>query len=382
MAMYLSRILAIFLFLSPAMVWAHAPNEHYVWLKINETSLGGDIEIATRDLKNLLGYDLDPEVPVTAEALAPYADRIEDYVAERFGISSDGKAFDLEIRGVRPWNMADANSAMVEFVASDGGNPVPKFVTIRDEILFEYSARHRGITLILEDLRTGEKFHERQALVFSPFNTEQELNLDDPPRLMSRLAFIWQGMLHIFIGIDHILFLISLLFTAVLIRSGNKWEPVESLGSASLNVFKIVTLFTIAHSVTLFLAGLGYLNLPSRAVESIIALSIVVVALNNLWGRFDSKKLWIILVFGLFHGLGFATVMAELPFRMNNLLWVVVFFNIGVELGQIAIVAVVFPVLYWLRNSRMYVPVMVTGGSLVVAAIAGYWFVERALGLG
>jgi hypothetical protein len=147
-------------------------------------------------------------------------------------------------------------------------------------------------------------------------------------------------------------------------------------------VVAIVTLFTIAHSITLFLAGLGYVRLPSRLVESIIALSIIFVAVNNLIGRFDSKKSWIILVFGLFHGLGFASVMAELPFRMLNLKWVVLFFNIGVELGQVAIVALVFPVLYALRGTRIYQPVVLVGGSVLIGLISTWWLAQRALGLG
>ena len=85
--------------------------------------------------------------------------------------------------------------------------------------------------------------------------------------------------------------------------------------------------------------------------------------------------------FGLFHGLGFASVMSELPFRMVHLLKVLIGFNVGVELGQLAIVAVVFPVIFAFRKTRSYVPVCLIGGSLLMGGIATYWFIERAFGL-
>lgn len=372
---------SILLFAAPAGAVAHALGEHYIWLDVEATQLSGDVEFNVRDLANLLEFDLDPAVPISEEAIAPYRQELSELVADRIGFSGTGGELPLTVEGVAVRSFEEGNFVRVLFNASDG-SPVGETVTVRDEIFFDLSRQHRGILLIRSNQRTGETFEERQALVFSSFTNELELNLDDPPSLISNLGFVWQGMLHIFVGIDHVLFLVALLFTAVLLRRENHWVPSESFKGSFLNVLKIVTLFTIAHSITLFLAGLGYVRLPSRLVESIIALSIIVVAVNNLVGRFDSKKLWIILVFGLFHGLGFASVMAELPFRMGDLFKVVLYFNVGVELGQIAIVAVVFPLLYAMRRNRYYVPAVVVGGSLAISAIAAIWLVQRAFNLG
>lgn len=136
----------------------------------------------------------------------------------------------------------------------------------------------------------------------------------------------------------------------------------------------------MAHSVTLLLAALDIVQLGSRFVESMIALSIVLVALNNITKTVREGSLFVILFLGLFHGLGFATVMGHLPFRINDLLKMVIRFNIGVELGQIVIVSLLFPLLFLIRRSSLYVPVVLHGGSAVLIAIAGYWFVQRALG--
>jgi hypothetical protein len=195
---------------------------------------------------------------------------------------------------------------------------------------------------------------------------------------------VWQGVLHIWIGIDHILFLVALILSTVLVfADGSSWRPVSSFPGAFWNVLKIVTVFTVAHSLTLLLAALGMVNVSSRLVESAIALSIVLVAANNLAGkrRVRGGSLLIIFLLGLFHGLGFASVMGQLPFRMEKFLKSVIGFNIGVELGQVVIVAVLFPIIYVLRRNPLYVPVVLKGGSTALMLIAAVWFVQRAFGL-
>ncbi|MEO1086645.1 MAG: HupE/UreJ family protein, partial [Acidobacteriota bacterium] len=139
--------------------------------------------------------------------------------------------------------------------------------------------------------------------------------------------------------------------------------------------------FTIAHSITLSLAALDIISLSSRVVESIIALSIVLVAINNVFPKVREGHWLVIFFFGLFHGMGFASVMGELPFRMMHLVQVILAFNIGVELGQIAIVAVAFPILFLLRKSPIYKPVFLNGGSIAIGLLALWWFIERAFEL-
>jgi len=125
---------------------------------------------------------------------------------------------------------------------------------------------------------------------------------------------------------------------------------------------------------------LGLLSVPSRFVESMIALSIILVAMNNITGRVRHGTLWVILVLGLFHGLGFASVMGHLPFRMVDLLKSVVAFNVGVELGQVVIVMALFPLLFFLRSRPVYVPLVLRGVSAALIVIAGIWFIQRAFG--
>ncbi len=133
---------------------------------------------------------------------------------------------------------------------------------------------------------------------------------------------------------------------SVLVRRDGDWVAKESFKKSLLSVAAIVTVFTVAHSISLTLAALELVQLPSRPVEIIIALSIIVMAIDNLRPFLPGRWL-VIFLFGLFHGLGFATVLGHLTFRVVDLVKVMLGFNIGVELGQLAIVAVVFPILYF-----------------------------------
>jgi HupE / UreJ protein len=137
--------------------------------------------------------------------------------------------------------------------------------------------------------------------------------------------------------------------------------------------------FTVVHSITLSLAVLGFITLPSRLIESTIAASVVVAALNNLYPLIK-KRLWIVaFVFGLVHGLGFANVLTDLALPKPALAISLVSFNLGVETGQLAVVATFLPVAYLSRRSWLYPRLALGAGSLSIVAIASVWLIERSL---
>ena len=143
----------------------------------------------------------------------------------------------------------------------------------------------------------------------------------------------------------------------------------------------MVTAFTLAHSITLSLAALGVISLPSRLVESVIAASVVLAALNNLRGTIEGKRWIMAFGFGLIHGFGFASVLADLGLPQNALVLALVGFNVGVELGQLAIVAAFLPVAFLLRRTWFYRVGVLTGGSILVAVVASWWLVQRLFDL-
>ncbi|HMA09487.1 MAG TPA: HupE/UreJ family protein, partial [Ramlibacter sp.] len=240
-------------------------------------------------------------------------------------------------------------------------------------LLFDVDPSHRGL---VQWISPGSP--TSQALVFGTDSAEQSLALAPHGAWETLRQYVTEGMWHIWIGYDHILFLLSLLLPAVLMRRENHWEPAPSLRRSLLEVLKVVTAFTLAHSITLSLAALQVISLPSRLVESTIALSVVVAALNNLRGTIERKRWVMAFIFGLIHGFGFASALADLGLPQGALVLALVGFNLGVELGQMAIVVAFVPLAFWLRTTQFYRRGVITVGSILVAIVAGWWFVQRA----
>ena len=175
-------------------------------------------------------------------------------------------------------------------------------------------------------------------------------------------SFFPLGIEHILTGYDHLLFLLALM-----LRGGGLWS-----------LLKIITAFTVAHSITLALAALDLVVLPSALVESVIALSIAYVALENLLPRYAVSRRWAVsFLFGLMHGFGFSSVLREIGLPKENLLLSLLNFNLGVEVGQLTVVLLVVPILMRLK-SKPWEPRMVATISGVILAVGLVLFVDRA----
>ena len=153
------------------------------------------------------------------------------------------------------------------------------------------------------------------------------------------------------------------------------------LGGTLTQLLIVVTAFTIAHSITLALAALSVIELPSRLVESAIAASVLLAALNNLWPVVQRGRWLVAFAFGLVHGFGFASVLADLGLPQDSLLLALVGFNLGVEAGQLVIVGAFLPLAYAARHTWMYRRMVFVGGSLAIALVASLWMVERVFDL-
>jgi hypothetical protein len=171
----------------------------------------------------------------------------------------------------------------------------------------------------------------------------------------------------------------SLLLPGVLRRRDGKWQPVEAARPALINILKIVTAFTAAHSITLSLAALGYVHLPSRLIESAIAASVVIAAFNNLVPLFGDRCWMVAFGFGLLHGFGFANALRDLGLQHGSLAATLFGFNLGVEIGQLTIVAVFLPIALSLRQFLFYQRFILRYGSAVIILVASTWLAERVL---
>ena len=187
------------------------------------------------------------------------------------------------------------------------------------------------------------------------------------------------GIRHIAEGTDHLLFLLVLLLPAPLLVAGGRWKGTTGVGTSLLRILRIVTAFTIGHSITLALAAFGVVHLPGRPVEVLIAVSILVSAVHALRPIFPGREAGIAAFFGLIHGLAFASTLGALGLGRWERLGGILAFNLGIETMQVAVVAATLPSLILLSRTRAY-PWLRVGGALFAGAASIGWIVERVLG--
>ncbi len=368
--------------LLPIALHGHSIGESYVFIDVQENAIEGHFEVFFEDLDEKLGIEIKGEESSFQQQIENTAPQVLTYIRENSHFGADGTVYDFNFTRQDKLD-AGGDRWVAQYYFTIPLETVPDVLEVKYDMLYQNDPQHRGLLCLNYNHKTGETYGEENViLIFSSKNTHHELNLLEPPEIIWGFRdMVVEGIWHIWIGIDHILFLVALLLPTVIVRDASGTRSVSSFAETLWKIAKIVTVFTIAHSITLALAAFEVITVSSRIVESIIALSIILVALNGIFGKFKEGSLIAILILGLFHGMGFASVMGDLPFRMVSLTECLVGFNVGVELGQLVIVAAVFPFLFALRKQPFYFPVILVGGSLVLIVISGIWFVERAFAL-
>jgi hypothetical protein len=362
-------VIGMLLLAAPA-AFAHKPSDSYLTLRTSERQVDARWDVALRDLDAALGLDADGDALIRWGELRAQRDRIEAYVLPELRIATGGEACRVEPRALLVERHTDGAYAVLRFAALCPGS-----IETLDLDYGLFAARdpqHRGLVRVEAAGRT-------HATVLGGAKRREHLALDDRSPLRGLLAFVRQGVVHIAIGFDHILFLLSLLLPVVLTRGASTWRAASSVAPVASSVLRLVTAFTLAHSLTLSLAVLGWLQLPARWVESAIAASVVIAALDNLVPLLGARR-WIgTFGFGLVHGLGFAGVLAELGLGGAPLVPALLGFNLGVELGQLALVAVFLPFAWALRDTWAYRNLAVRLGSAAIAGLGVVWLLERSL---
>ena len=363
--------------LAPTAAWAHKPSDSYLTVRAAQgtSTLSIRWDIALRDLDYVLQLDRDGNGDLSwGEVRQREADIIKLAVS-RLTFTAAGTA--CALANASPMMLdkhSDGTYAVLSLNAQCASLDAP--LKAGYSMLFDVDPSHRGLVQwVAPGVDTA------QALVFGTESAEQVLALQPGSVWQTLKQYAKDGVWHIWIGYDHILFLLALLLPAVLLRKNGQWEPAPTLRGAFIEVVKVVTAFTVAHSITLTLASLQIITLPSRLVESVIAASVVLAALNNLRGTIEGRRWIMAFVFGLIHGFGFASVLADLGLPQNALILALVGFNVGVEIGQLTIVAVFLPLAFWLRRTRFYRVGVLIGGSLLVALLASWWLAQRLFDL-
>ena len=338
-------------------VMVQSANAHPVpfsFLDFFITSSGMEATLVLHDFD--LGHDLGispPERFRDPVLLAERAASIHALLTDRLQITADDKPLKPE------WGMPEPllDRESVRVVLRFPGVPAPKKLGITAD-MFPYDPVHQTFVNIYE----GEDL--TRQLILNRFQNRVDHVIGTRQSALSVIArFVPEGVHHILIGPDHLLFLIGLLL----------------LGGSLRRLLLVVTAFTIAHSITLSLAALDIFTPPARIIEPAIALSIVYVGFDNLLvkeGR--DVRAWIAFAFGFIHGFGFANVLAEMHLPRRALGWSLFSFNLGVEIGQMAVVIVVASALSMVRaRSEAIGRKVAVAGSIGVILAGAYWFVER-----
>jgi len=370
-AVWLRRLLGALLMLAASTVaWAHKPSDSYL---VVDATAGPTLQlrwdIALRDLDYALELDANHDGRITWAEVRARQDVIDAYALQRLSLSVDGKACRLHPVQHRADSHSDGAYLVSDFQSdcpSDG-----RTLVVAYRLFFDLDPLHRGL------LRLRSPQGTRTA-VLGPETLQRSFTLAQPSMRAQVAEYFVHGVWHIWQGIDHILFLLSLLLPSVLLRREGAWVAAPRLRGCLADILRVVTAFTVAHSITLSLAALGLVMLPSRLVESTIAASVVLAALNNVWPVVGEGRWVVAFVFGLIHGFGFASVLADLGLPRDALVGALVGFNLGVEAGQLAIVLAFIPLAWPWRGSRIYRTGVLGAGSLLVAVLAGIWLVERA----
>lgn len=368
---------------------AHKPSDSYLTLNLRDAGrVDVSWHIALRDLDTELRLDRDDDGQLTWGEVWPRWPELMNFARPTLGLrhaAHDCAPLAAPISEAQIDTHTDGHYVVLRWTAQCPLAPGQAWQNLDvDYRLFALTdPTHRGI------VRWTAASGESGTVVLGAPRPSQTLAFQGsaPTSFWPSLwRFILDGVHHIAIGTDHILFLMSLLLVSVWQRPGHPrwwppmagWRPRSSWGGSVGEVLRLVTAFTVAHSLTLGLAAFGVLSPPSRWVESLIALSVLLAALDNLLPLLRAPRWTVVFGFGLVHGFGFAGALQDLGLSRGDLAAPLLGFNLGVELGQLALVSVTLPIIGLLRRTALYRWVFVGGGSVLIAFMATVWLIERA----
>lgn len=355
------------LLMTPLDAVAHKASDSYLTIAGNGDSMTMRWDIALRDLDHAIGLDSDGDGAITWGELRARHGTIEAYSLSRLQVSSDGSACVKGTVEHRVDRHSDGAYAVMSLPITCPTTPT--YLTVDYNLLFDLDPQHRGLISI----EGGDKavLGPDQQLTTLAFKASHANGFR---------TFFLEGIHHLVGGVDHVLFLLVVLLPIAVGRTAARRE--RPFDAAFLETAKILTAFTLAHGLTLSAAVLDYVALPSKPVEVLIALSIAIAAVDNVYPFLGSRRWLIAGSLGLIHGFGFASVLGPLDLPATSLAVALLGFNLGIEIAQLVIALIVLSLGFML--SRQYLRIamtMRTGGSVVAFALASLWTMDRAFDL-
>jgi hydrogenase/urease accessory protein HupE len=350
-------LLLVLMILATASVFAHDPGLSSARLKLDGNKIAARLTFARAEIAIIVPMDADRDGRITQPEFDAARPRLESLAKESLALSLDGRELAPEAVAVN-LDEGDAIHFDLEFPTAQGSRLI-----LRSLLIAKLARGHRQFLSLLD---AGENTLSQRMLDAASNSFECDMAaLPIPhPRPHAFRGFLLLGIEHILLGFDHLAFLFALL-----IAGGKAREAV-----------KIITSFTVAHSITLGLATMDVVKVPPGIVEPLIAASIIFVGLENIFRR-EIKRRWLLtFAFGLVHGFGFASALGEIGVGTGlRAVAPLLSFNLGVEIGQIAIAALILPLIWKLRQQPQFVIRYVPACSILVALAGGYWLIERTV---
>ncbi len=368
---------------------AHPMPNSVVLLSVHADRIDTEIQIPLSELQAAYGHAVNDSSAGLVARLGP---QLRTYLARHIRPQSpDGRAWGVSVGALAVQETQNQiNGIYRELVAQvqlvpPAGADIRRFV-FRYDVVLHQVVTHKILVSVRQDWARGQVAGEQPTQVgiieLDIVNNRilpLAVNLEGGSVWTGFLAMIKLGMRHISEGTDHLLFLLVLLLPAPLLVNGNRWGRFGGVRYSLNRLLNIVTAFTIGHSLTLLLGALGLVRLPGQPVEILIAMSILVSAIHALRPLFAGREAWVAAGFGLVHGLAFASTLANLHLDTGPMALSILGFNLGIELMQIGVIALVIPWLILLSQTPLYPFVRITGGVLAgVAALV--WVTERVTG--
>lgn len=353
---FIFSILCLSFLVSPISASAHTDNsEGYSTISFDNNGLRYELSLDYLELGRIvdLGITSDYTPEELSEALKKNKHLLGDYFEEKLTVFNQGLKLNGTIIKTDVERRLERDYATITFHFPIE-NKESTAVQITYDIFFsDNDPAHRNI--VTYDL--GEKTGQ---FVFT--SSEPDLTLGKETMLGQSIPFIKLGFHHILIGLDHILFIIALVVTS----------------RKLMGVIKIMTLFTLAHSVTLGLTALELVNIPSNIVEPLIALSVAFVAIERFLGLSEKYRYIVVFIFGLIHGIGFAGALELSNPKEWSSIWPIFTFNVGVEIGQALIILLLFPILIIIRKYKWSSPLhLAINTAIFLFGIT--WYFQRFL---
>lgn len=365
-----SLILLCWLLISSNHAFAHQSSTAY--LSIQQNSQGqtqAEYRLAIRDLALVTPLDSNQDLNISWGEIKAQQPALYQLLAQHLQWSDKQQA--CAVQQQHPLAL-DSIAGMTYVLAAfhvDCGRSIPD--QLHYDLLAQIDSGHR---LIISLQQAG--MPTRSWMLMTPSSPLQQNSLGQ-----TFISYMQEGIHHILSGYDHLLFLLCLLLPAVLRREQGQWLAVSHAGTAIKQTLYIATAFTLAHSITLSLAALNIVAIPARIIESIIAFSIALAALNNLKPFLGKRQVLLAFLFGLVHGFGFANALSGLPLQPSARVMALLSFNIGIELGQLACILLFMPLALLIRHRSFYRTYILQGGSILAGILAMVWMVQRLFNL-